>query len=209
MAGAVTCPGTGGCLLMRRDTIDLITLLRVLTGRIADGQLAHRWGDLAARDPVELERNLLGYLAEHAIPLRDEEIALLPEARINPGGIGIRRLTRWRASDTLPEYRFAPVDAEYSPADRSLLDRAPGIPALCCIRKALRTPANGAAIGRETVVYIAECTSDADIPRIHGILDASWYGEQTEVVADDEELPRYQAAALAAGRLIWIRGGRS
>lgn len=208
-AGAAAFPGAGGGLLMRRDTTDLITLLRVLTGRIADGQLAHRWIDLAARDPIELERNLLGYLAAQAIPLRDAEIALLPEARINPGGIRIRRLTRWRPSDTLPEYRFAPVDAEYSPADRALLDRAPGVPALCRIRKALRTPANGAAISRETVVYIAECAPDGDIPRLHGILDASRYGEQTEVVTEGEELPRYQAAALAAGRLIWVCGGRS
>jgi hypothetical protein len=190
---------------MGRDMTDLTTLLRVLTGRIADGQLAHRWVDLAAQDPVELERNLLGYLAKHAIPLRDEEIALLPEARIKPDGIRIRKLTRWQPSDPLPGYRFAPLDAEDTPAERHLLDRASGSSALTSIRKALRTPANEAAIARETVVYVAECTPDGDISRLHGLLDVSRYGEQTEVVAEGEELPPYQADALAAGRLIWTR----
>lgn len=188
---------------MARDMTDLTTLLRVLTGRIADGQLAHRWVDLAAQDPVELERNLLGYLARHAIPLRDEEIALLPEARIKPDGIRIRRLTRWQPSDPVPEYRFAPLDAEDTPAERHLLDRAAGRPTLTGIRKALRTPANEAAIAGELVVYVAECTADGDVSRLHGLLDVSRYGDQTEVVAEGEELPPYQAAALAAGRLIW------
>ena len=190
---------------MGRDMTDLTTLLRVLTGRIGDGQLAHRWVDLAAQDPVELERNLLGYLARHAIPLRDEEIALLPEARIKPDGIRIRRLTRWRPSDPVPEYRFTPLDAQDTPAERHLLGRASGQPALISIRKALRTPANEPAIAGDMVVYVAECTPDGDVSRLHGLLDVSPYGEQIEVVAEGEELPPYQADARAAGRLIWTR----
>ncbi|SDM68739.1 hypothetical protein [Allokutzneria albata] len=191
---------------MGRDSKDLTTLLRVLAGRIEDGQLAHRWGDLAAQDPWELERNLLGYLAKHAIPLRDEEIALLPEGRIKPDGIQIRRLTRWRPSDPVPKYRFTPLDPDDSPAERHLLGRAPDRPTLRRIRKALRSPANEAAIAQETVVYVAECTPDSDISRLHGFLDVSRHGEQTQVVAEGEELPPYHADALAVGRLIWTRG---
>jgi hypothetical protein len=187
------------------DVADLTTLLRVLAGRIADGQLADRRADLAARDLWELQLNLLGYLAEHAIPLRDEEIALLPEARAKPDGIRIRKLTRLRETDPLPGYRFEPLDADGSPAERYVLERAARHPALRRVRKALRIPANEAAIDRETVVYVAECTPDGEVYRLQDALDVSRYGEQTEVVAEGEELPPYQAAALAAGRLIWTR----
>ena len=190
---------------MGRDMTDLTTLLRVLTGRIADGQLAHRWLDLAAQDPVELERNLLGYLARHAIPLRDEEIALLPEARVKPDGIRIRRLTRWRPSDPVPEYRFAPLAADGSPADRYLLGQASARAEPRGVRKAVRSPANEAAIAGELVVYVAECTPDGDVSRLYDVLDVSRYGAQTEVVTEGEELPPYQAAARAAGQLIWTR----
>jgi hypothetical protein len=190
---------------MRRDIEDLTTLLRALAGRIADGQLADRWADLAARDPRELERNLLGYLADHAIPLRDEEIALLPEARIKPDGIRIRKLTRWRPADPVPEYRFVPLDADGSAAEAYLLGRAADRPALLRVRKALRTPTTATAIARETVVYVAECGPDGDVARLQGLLDVSRYGEQTEVVTEGEDLPPYQAAALAAGRVIWTR----
>ncbi|MET8797137.1 hypothetical protein ABZV91_11930 [Nocardia sp. NPDC004568] len=189
---------------MRNDIADLNHLLRLLAGRLPDGQLDHRRHDLAATELWELEINLLGYCAAHAIPLREEEIALLPEARACPGGSRIRKLTRWRETDRMPEYRFEPLDAEDSMAERLLLDmvRRDHL-AVIRLRKAWRTPANAAAKNPPTVVYIAECAPGSDVSRRYGAFDVGSHGDQIEVVAEGEDLPPYQAGALAAGQLIW------
>lgn len=192
-------------MLTPPDVADLARLLRLLAGRIGDGQLADRRSDLAARDLWELQVNLLDYLASHGTPLRDDEIALLPEARAKPDGIRIRKLTRWHAGEPLPEYRFEPVDAEDSPAERYVLESAARHPAPRRVRKALRVPVSPAATAGQTVIYVAECAPDAEVYRLQDALDVSRYGAQTEVVAEGEDLPPYQAAALAAGRLLWTR----
>ncbi len=96
------------------------------------------------------------------------------------------------------ELRFVPTDPDGSHGERDLLTRATRHPALRRIVKARRLQSP------EAVVYVVEYAAGADVSRLQDALELDT--ALVEVVAEDEALPPYQAAALAAGRRIWPTG---
>lgn len=172
-----------------------VELLRRLAGRISDRELAALRADLREREIRELERNLLGYLTEHTVPLREAELDLLRAARLRPDGPWLAELASWDGVTPLPEYRFEPAAADGSSTERHVLDWARDPRR---ILKALRLPASADALP-ESVVYVVEFAAGVDVS-LQVVLS------QVETVAAGEELPPYQAAALAAGRRIWPVG---
>ncbi|WP_306358416.1 MULTISPECIES: hypothetical protein [unclassified Nocardia] len=96
------------------------------------------------------------------------------------------------------ELRFVPADPDGSQVEHDLFARATRHPALRRIVKARRLQPP------EAVVYVVEYAAGADVSRLQNALELDT--ALVEVVAEDEELPPYQAAALAAGRRIWPTG---
>lgn len=143
---------------------------------------------LAGRLPDDDLATLRSLLA--ARELDDLERSL--EAKVRYYGIDLS------AEPHRDEPQFGPADPDGSQDERDLLARATPHPALRRIVKARRLQPS------EAVVYVVECAPGADVSRLQNALELD--AALVEVVAEDEELPPYQAAALTAGRRIWPVG---
>ncbi|WP_280358700.1 hypothetical protein [Nocardia otitidiscaviarum] len=165
------------------DVAALVDLLRRLAGRLPDADLATLRSLLAARELEDLERSLIHKISYYGIELTPPERAILPGVDAGP-----------MPGRTVPTPRFAAADPDGSPAENDLLNRAVGRPGLRRIVKARRLP------GAERVLYVVVCAAGTDVSRLQNALEVD---ALVEVVAEDEQLPPYQAAALAAGRQLW------
>jgi hypothetical protein len=187
---------------MADDVLDLMALLRRLAGRIPDDELASLRTSLGAGELDELEWSLVYLLRDGAVWLDEAELALLPMARTQPDNPFVANLPR--TGDPTPEYRFEPADA--SADDDRLLGPAGSTPTLRRVVKARRIPVNDVAAGPDKVIYVAEFAASENIARQQVGLDWGLGGALFEAVIEGEELPPYQAAALAAGQPIWPSG---
>ncbi|WP_282781949.1 MULTISPECIES: hypothetical protein [unclassified Nocardia] len=130
-----------------------------------------------------LERSLVHKISYYGIELTPPERAMLPGADVGaaPGR-------------TIHTPRFAAADPDDSPAETDLLNCAVGRPDLRRIVKTRRLQEP------EAVLYVVVCAAGTDVSRLQGALEVD---ALVEVVAEDEQLPPYQASALAAGRQLW------
>ena len=96
--------------------------------------------------------------------------------------------------------QFTAADPDGSRVEADLLTRAGRHPGLRRIVKARRLDAP------EAVVYVVEYAAGADVSRLQNALELD--EGLVEVVAEGEELPPYQASAVAAGHRIWPVDGR-
>jgi hypothetical protein len=181
---------------MADDVLDLMVLLRRLAGRIPDDELASLRTKLGAGELDELEWSLVYLLRDEGVWLDEAELALLPMARTRSDNPFVAELPR--TGGPRPEYRFEPADAAAD--DDRLLGPATSASSLRRVVKARRIPVGA---GPTKVVYVAEFAVGENIVRQQVGLDWGLGEALFEAVAEGENLPPYQAAALAAGRPIW------
>jgi hypothetical protein len=93
-----------------------------------------------------------------------------------------------------PEVRFEPSE-EPAAADEQLIAAATTYPTLQRVLKARRLD--------DKTIYVVELAAGEDVSQPQAALHWGLGEALLEVVAVDEELPPYQAAALASGRQIW------
>lgn len=178
-----------------------VELLRAMAGRVDDNVLGHLRGLLAAGELGMMETELLVALTR--TPVLPEELPLLRVVRDHPGTPPPKDLLIADAGTVLPRYDF--TAAAPDPADQAAVDGVFGIEDVRTIRKTLRTPANHTAIPHPTLIWTIELVAGADVTRWRRYLPdlSAFRGSTCEIVAEDETLPPYQAAALTAGLVIW------
>jgi hypothetical protein len=152
-----------------------IRLLRQLAGRLPDSDLAALRTALGVREIGDLQRSLKHVLTQHGIEF-NAEFDLVNDA---------------------PEVRFEPFEKP-SAADEQLIAAATTYPTLQRVLKARR-------LSDDKTIYVVELAAGEDVSQPQAALHWGLGEALLEVVAIDEELPPYQAAALASGRQIWPR----
>jgi len=172
----------------------MVDLLRGLVGRMPDDHVTGLRIELAENGPAEAEWAVLWRLREHGLRLTDAEVALLPLIEVDRDDFPVEPPGVAR-----PEHRFEP--AAPSGDDEVLLGRAES-PGLRRVVKARRVPIGDAPA---KVVYVAEYGPGVDLVALQSLLSQRLGGALAEVVVAGEDLPPYQAAALAAGTPIWPR----
>ncbi|WP_436496991.1 hypothetical protein [Actinokineospora sp. HUAS TT18] len=166
------------------DETAAVALLRGFAGRVRDSALNHLRGLLAAGELDLLESELVTALALDRVPV-------LPGELEDTDGLVV--------GTDLPRYDFAAAEPE--PADQAAVAGVFGIEDVRTIRKALRISASGAT----ALVWVVELAAGSDVSRWRRYLpDLSAFPDSTcEIVAEGERLPPYQAAALAAGLVVF------
>ncbi|KAA2267169.1 hypothetical protein F0L68_01175 [Solihabitans fulvus] len=191
-----------------------VTLLRGLAGRLGDGTLRTLWSFLGAGELVLLEDALFGSLDSESGALDPGELDLLRamlDDEADPRLSGIRLLA---PDEQRPAYRFtdAAEDAAAEPnpiADEVAVELASRRPEVRRVVRALRLPANAAASAPVTWVYVVQAAPGSYVPHALAGIPSGFLVKglrsryPVEPVVQGEDLPPYQAAALAAGRRLW------
>ncbi|HVK26590.1 MAG TPA: hypothetical protein VM677_35015 [Actinokineospora sp.] len=180
---------------MTDDDTTAVGLLRGLAGRVRDDTLNRLRALLAAGELDMMEADLLAELTRDRVPLLSHELPLLRDVRDYPESPLPSGLIVADPGTAPPAFEFAAAEPE--PGDQRAVAGVFGIDDVKTIRKALRLPG--------TLVWVVELVGGADVSRWRRYLpDLSEFPASTcEIVADGERLPPYQAAALAAGLVVW------
>ncbi|GAA2979697.1 hypothetical protein [Actinokineospora diospyrosa] len=163
-----------------------VTVLRRLAGRLPDDDLAVLRATLGAGELADLERTLLFALADHGVGLTDVERELLAGEGVRVDSPIIADLPPPAAADT----RFVPEPAE-STVDDQVRATTATYPTLRRVLRARR-------VAGDQLVYVVELAGGS-VANAQAALHWGMDGALLEVVLAGEDLPPYQAAALAAG----------
>ncbi|GDY33529.1 hypothetical protein [Gandjariella thermophila] len=191
-----------------------ILLLRRLAGRLADSTLESLWSYLGAGELVMLEDTLFGALELEDVALTQDEVRTLRDMLDDPNDARLNDVTVLSTEQPEQRYRFTAGtenganEAAVTETDRVVIGEVSKLPSVRRVLRARRHPAGSGPAGQGTWVYLVQVAAGTYVPHVlPGISSALLLSDAgtypVEVVAEGEELPPYQSAALTTGRQIW------